>query len=209
MGEGCHELHANPQETSEAHVLEQYRHARCRYTLADTNLQDYLRIGLVTKLVGRQVRDVSRCESQAPVHHDNIIGRAWMRLNLGYSRCFGSEGELRHAKRVQERWAVHAEDLVHGCDDRSRENGLVNEPEPVQEIVDPVGGLMRFHETSLDEFALDIISGTVTNTSHGRVVVRAAEGEDDEEPAPAEVESCEEVGNKNNLDTKEAMSIYT
>ena len=58
---------------------------------------------------------------------------------------------------------------------------------------------MGFHETRFDKLPLDIISGARTNTFHGCGVVRAAEGQHDEEPAPSEVEPREEVCDNDNL----------
>ena len=89
--------------------------------------------------------------------------------------------------------------MVYGGNDGFGEHGLVNKPEPIQEMVHPLCTFVFRHEPVLDQFALDIIAGACPEPCRGRSIIRVAEGENNEEPPPAKVESGNEMGGKHGL----------
>jgi len=89
--------------------------------------------------------------------------------------------------------------LVDGGNDGSGEDRFIDEPEAVQEMVDPIGGFVLGGQAHFDELALDVVSGVSSCTGDGGGIVGVAKGEEDEEPAPAKAETGDEMGSEDSL----------
>ena len=112
MREVRHQLEADLQVSRERHVFEEDWHRRARQTLSYAHAQDDLRVDFVQLLTFRQLGRIVRGERQPPLHDNDIILRAWVRLYFINPWCLRAKGERAETKRIQERRAVLREDLV-------------------------------------------------------------------------------------------------
>jgi hypothetical protein len=70
--------------------------------------------------------------------------------------------------------------LVHRSNHGRGEHRLIDEPEAVEEIVDPISGFMFGGETCLDQLSLNIVTCMTSDAFERSAVIRVAYRKDDE-----------------------------
>ena len=136
--EGRHKFEPDAHKTAEFHVFKDNGHGRGRHTLSDPDAKDDLWVDFLRSLLRSHIAGIIWGKGETPIHGNDVLSSARPCSDAFNPGRLCTEGKRRKPKRVEERRSVDTENLVDTLNDCLRQDGFVNEPEAVEEVVDPI-----------------------------------------------------------------------